>query len=233
VMKSSRVILGCLVSALLATAASAGWVPLTGEPVSLSSLQGGSLVFGDKELSEIELFGFGTEGAIAPNADSVFVQGGQDDVTGDYGLRFLLSWNAFSGQTVNANLNFKISVLPDYDDYFIKDVVLDITGSSATGTGGVNLGERVQNAEGDIIASLSCSKQYNDGGAYLTDYADFDPLKAIWIRSKDISITGGTGTGGAGHLSEFYQYYSQIPEPATMVLLGFGGLALLRRKCRT
>ena len=232
-MKSSRVILGCLVSALLATAASAGWVPLTGEPVSLSSLLGGSLVFGDKELSEIDVFGIGTGGAIAPDACSVFVQGGQDDVTGDYGLRFLLSWNAFSGQTVNANLNFKISVLPDYDDYFIKDVVLDITGSSATGTGGVNLGERVQNAEGDIIASLSCSKQYNDGGAYLTDYADFDPLKAIWIRSKDISITGGTGTGGAGHLSEFYQYYSQIPEPATMVLLGFGGLALLRRKCRT
>ncbi len=222
--------MGCLVIALLATAASAAWVPLT-DRVTLSSLlvQGSSFTFGDKEISEIELFGIGTGGAIAPDACSVFVQGGQDDVTGDYGLKFNLSWNAFSNQTVNATLSFKVSILPGYDEY-IKDVWLDITGSSATGTGGVNLGERVQNAEGDIIASLSCSKQYNDGGAYLTDYADFDPLKAIWIRSKDISITGGTGTGGAGHLSEFYQFYSQIPEPATITLLGLAGAIVLRRR---
>jgi hypothetical protein len=230
-MKSSIVILSCLISILLAAAASAAWVPLTGNPVPLSSLQGESLIFGDKEVSEFGLFGFGDGGALDPNPDKMFVQGGWDDATKNYGLRFLLSWNAFSGQTVNANLNFKISVLPGHDEY-IKDVVLDITGASATGTGGVNVSERVQNDRGDIIASLSCSKQYNDGGVYLKDDADFDPLKEIWIHSKDISITGGTGIGGAGHLSEFYQFYSQVPEPATLVLLGTAGIWIFTRKKR-
>jgi len=231
VMKSSRVILGCLVSALLATAASAVWEPLT-DRVTLSSLQGGgSLVFGDKEISEFELFGFGAEGALDPNPDKMFVQGGWDTSSGDYGLRFNFSWVAGSYQTVNATLSFKVSILPEYDDRFIKDVSMYLTGAGATGTGMVSVVETVWDAsfpEGNVIASLSCSKQDDDGGAYLVDSAEFAPLKEIWIFSKDISITGGTS--GTGHLSEFFQYYSQIPEPATVVLLGLGALGLIRRK---
>jgi hypothetical protein len=232
IMKNSKIILSCLISIMLATSASAAWVPLTGNPVPISSLPDRTLIFGDKKLSEIYVFGSGTGGAIAPDVNSVFVQGGQDNVTGNYGLWFLLSWNAFSGQNINATLNFKISILPGYDNYFIKDIEMDITGSSATGTGGVAVGETVWDApfpEGNIIASLSCSKQANDGGADLVDYAEFAPLKEIWIFSKDISITGGTD--GSAHLSGLFQFYSQIvPEPATMALLGLGSLVMLRRR---
>ena len=230
-MKNPKIILSCLISIMLATSASAAWVPLTGNPVPISSLPDGSLIFGDKMLSEVYVFGSGTGGAIAPDANSMFVQGGQDSITGNYGLWFLLSWNAFSGQTINATLNFKISILPGYDNYFIKDVGMDITGSSATGTGGVNVGETVWDAPfpgGNVIASLSCSKQANDGGAYLVDYAEFAPLKEIWIFSKDISITGGTN--GSAHLSGLFQFYSQVPEPATIVLLGTAGLWVFARK---
>lgn len=231
-MKRSRVLLSCLISIVFASAASAAWVPLT-NAVSLSSLSGGSLVVGDKEFSEIEFFGIGTDGAITPDADSVFVQGGWNDTTGDYGLRFLLSWSVVSGQAINADLNFKVSILPEYDDYFIKDIWLYLIGASATGTGGVHVGENVWDApfpEGNVIASLSCSKQDDDGGAYLVDYAEFAPLKEIWIHSKDISITGGTS--GSAYLSEFYQFYSQIPEPATLLLLGLGGLIVRKLKIK-
>jgi hypothetical protein len=127
-----------------------------------------------------------------------------------------------------------LSVLPGYDNYFIKDIEMDITGSSATGTGGVNVGETVWDAPfpgGNIIASLSCSKQADDGGAYLVDYAEFAPLKEIWIFSKDISITGGTN--GSAHLSGLFQFYSQIPEPATLVLLGTAGIWIFTRKKRS
>jgi hypothetical protein len=222
---------------MLATAASAAWIPLTGDPVSVSSLEGESLPFGDKELSEINLFGFGTGGAIPPDADSVFVQGGQNSVTGDYGLRFNFSWSAISNQIANTTLSFKVSILPGFDDYYIKDVWLNITGASATGTGGVHVGETVWDApffdpEGIIIASLSCSKEEDDGGADLVDYEDnFAPLKEIWIYSKDISVTGGTS--GSAHISEFYQFYSQIPEPTTLVLLGTAGVWILTRRKRS
>jgi hypothetical protein len=231
-VKNSKIILSCLISIMLATSASATWVSLTGNPVSINSLPDRTLIFGDKKLSEITVFGIGSGGAITPDANSVFVQGGQDDVTGNYGLWFLLSWNAFSGQNINATLNFRISVLPGYNNY-IKDVEMDLTGSSATGTGGVNVGETVWDAPfpgGNVIASLSCSKQQGDNGAFLVDYAEFTPLKEIWIWSKDISISGGTN--GSAHLSGLFQFYSQVPEPATIVLLGTAGIWIFTRKKR-
>jgi hypothetical protein len=232
-MKYSKIILSCLISIMLATAASAAWVPITGEPVPVSSLQDGSLIFGDKMISEIYLFGSSTGEAIKPDADSLYVQGGYDDVTGNYGLWFLLSWNAFSGQTVNATLNFKISVLPEYEDYFIKDVEMYITGASATSSGGVNVGETVWDApftEGEKIALLSCSVQ--ESGAKVHDRKEFEPLKEIWVFSKDISITGGTAPDGSGHLSGLFQFYSQVPEPATLMLLGTAGVWAIARKKR-
>ena len=232
VTKSSRVILCCLISIVLVNAASATWVPLTGEPCSISSLLGKSLIFGDKEFSEIELFGIGTGGAVAPNADSVFVQGGQDNVTGNYGLRFQLAGNAGSNQTANANLSFKISILPDYPGYFVNDVEMILSGVSANGTGVVNVSEAAWDAfpGGSVVALLSCSKQAGDNDAHLVDHAEFDPLKEIRIQSKDISISGGTGIDGAAHLSEFFQFYSQVPEPMTVCLLGVGALSLVSRK---
>jgi hypothetical protein len=234
--KNSKIILSCLISIMLATSASATWVPLTAE-VPLSFLQGGgSIIFGDKEISEFDMFSFSGGGALAPNPDAMFVQGGKNSITGDYGLKFNLSWSAISNQTVNATLSFKVSVLPGYDDALIKDVTMVITGSSVTGAGGVSIGETVWDAApfsgGNVIASLSSSKQYGDGGAYLSDHAEFAPIKEIWTWSKEISVTGGTSGSGLANLSEFYQFYSQtqIPEPATLVLLGLGTLSLFRRK---
>ena len=234
-MKRFRVLMSFVISIVLAGAASGQWIPLT-DSVTLSSLAGESLVFGDKEISEFHLFGDSSGGAINPNPDNMFVQGGQDDVSGDYGLKFNFSWNAASNQTINATLNFKVSILPlpEYDDYYITDVGMYITGASATDTGVVNIGEIAWDdfPGGSVVASLSCSKQAGDGGDFLVDHAEFAPLKEIWIQSKDVSITGGTGAGGSAHLSEFFQFYSQIPEPATFVLLGIGGLLALTRKGR-
>ncbi len=229
-MKNTKIILSCLISTLLVATASAAWVPLTGNPVSINSLPGGSLIFGDKMLSEITVFGIATGGAIAPDACSVFVQGGQDDVTGDYGLKFNLVWTVGPDQIINATLDFKVSILPGYDDYFIKDVWLDITGASANGTGVVNVGEDVRDEFNNPIVLLSCSAWQDSPAAYLKDYAEFTPVKAIWIHSKDVSISGGDS--GSAHLSEFYQYYSQIPEPATLVLLGTMGIWIFTRKKR-
>jgi len=232
-MKKHYSVLLLLTVIFITTAASAAWQSITGDPVSISSLQGNPFIFGDKKLANINLFGSSTGGAITPSTDSVFIQGGQDSTTGNYGLRFVLSWAAFSEpnkQTINADIQFSVSVLPGYN-YYIKDVEMALTGVSATGTGGVAIGETVLNGpfpDGDVIASLSCSKSANDHGAFLKDSDVFTPVKEIWIWSKDVSIS--SGTNGSAHISEFYQFYSQVPEPATISLLTIGALALLKRK---
>jgi hypothetical protein len=213
-------------------------IPLTGDPVSLESLDG-TLTVGDKVFSDISLFGIGSGGAIAPDEGSIFLQGVQDDVTGDIGLQFLLSWSAFSGQTVNANIDFKVAIVDDpaYENFFIKDVTMILLDASATTSGDVAASETVLDtppgpAQNPALASLSASKQDGDGGSQILDAAEFSLVKAIWV-SKDISITGGTASDGSAHLSGFYQFFSQIPEPATICLLGLGSLPLLRRRRKT
>lgn len=229
-MKSSRIILSCLISVVLATTASAGWVPVT-DKIPLSSLPGGSLVVGDKEFSEFNLDILIVDGgATVSDPNTMTVQGVQDVTTGDYGLRFNdFTWSVVSNQIITVDLSFKVSILPDpnYDDYFIKDVWLYLTGAGAAGTGVVNAGENVWDGfPGNQIASLSCSVW--DGGAKLADYAEFDPLKEIWIQTKYISVVGGDN--GSAHFSEFFQFYSQIPEPATLILLGTASIWIFTRK---
>ena len=227
--KSALVLLSLSISILIASSAQATWVPLTGSPIPISSIPAGGLMVEDKLFSEFELFGMATGGALAPSADSVFVQGGKNSDTDDIGLRFLVSWTAGSGQTISIpSLSYKVSVLPEGED--IKDVSMFLTVASATGTGLVIAGETVLDGPlGNVIASLEVSKQENDGGLNLKDYTEFNLIREIWIR-KGISITGGDAANGCASINEFFQFYSQIPEPATVVLLGLGALALIRKR---
>jgi len=209
-----------------------GGHPPGSDPVPLSSLPGGSLVVGDKEFSQFNLDIITVDGgALLPDPDMMTVQGVRDLDTNDYGLRFNdYSWSVGSGQTITVDLSFKVSILPDYDDYFIKDIWLYLTGAGATGTGVVSAGENVWDdfPGGNTIASLSCSKEAGDGGANLEDSAEFAPLKEIYIQTKYIFVSGGTN--GTAYFSEFFQFYSQIPEPATITLLGLAGAIVLRRR---
>lgn len=232
--KSATLLLTILISIFFVSTASAAWVPLT-ELEPISSLPGGVLVVGDKEFSGFEVTGIAQGGALIPNADSVLIQGGQDSETGNYGVRFRLDWTAGSNQTINANINFQVSILPDFDEWFIEDAVLFLAVAGATGTGVVSASENIYDADflGNSLAALSSSRETGDGGVNLIDSSYFQlggqpaQVKYIWVRTG-IIITGGTS--GTAQLSEVFELYSQVPEPATVLLLGLGALALLRKR---
>ena len=229
-MAKMRTLMALVLAMAVCSMAAAEWVPLPGDPVRLSELEQPYIV-GDKAFSDFEITGTGNGGALAPDASSIYVRGGQETVSGDYGLEFVLSLLAGTGQEVSAKLTFKVAVTPEAD-MMIKDVSGFFPDVSATGSGVVGISETVLNGpatEGDIIAQLEFSKQEDDGGVNLKDSADFEPVKEIWI-TKDISISGGDADNGSAHISGFFQLYSQVPEPATMCLLALGGLPLLRRR---
>jgi hypothetical protein len=235
-MYSSKFFLSCLITIVLTTAAPAAWVPLTGDFVSISSIPAGGLEVGDKVFSEFDVGGIATGGPPIPSEVTVLVQGGQNDATGDYGLRLRLAWNAGADQLINAHIHFKVSILPDgYDPYFITDATLWLATASSAGTGLVQASENIYDADfmGNSLLALAASAEDDDYGAFLMDSGDLmlhgnlAQFKEIWVRTG-VTVQGGS-EGSAG-LHEVFMLYSQVPEPATVLLLGFGALALLRKR---
>lgn len=235
--KSSLVLLSLSISILLAGASQAAWVPLTGDFIPVSSIPTGGLVVGDKIFSDFDVTGIAAGGAFLPGADSVLVRGGQNDVTGDYGLQFRLAWIVGTEQIINANIDFKVSIAPDYDPWYMEDAVLFLMTAGATGTGAVNATEIIYDSSfmGNSLAALDVSREFGDGGSDLINQSQFvldeEPVtaKEIWVETG-IIISGGTN--GTAQLTEVFMLYSQVPEPATIILLGLGSLALLRTRKR-
>ncbi len=172
-----------------------------------------------------------------PTADTLLVQGGYNDATGDIGLRLRLAWNAGTDQQINTAFNFKVSILPGYDPYYITDATLWLATASAAGTGLVSATENIFDSDfmGSCLASLGSSSKDDDYGVYLLDEsllcAEGAPtqVKEMWVRT---GVTVQGGTNGSAGLHEVFMLYSQIPEPATILMLGLGSLVLLRIRKR-
>jgi hypothetical protein len=217
---------------LITSSTQATWVSLTGDMIPISSVPAGGLVAGDKLFSEFEVTGIAEGGALTPNADSVLVQGGIEDDTGQYGLRFRLNWDVGSEQSINAGINFVVSILDGHDEWFIDGTNMVLSVAGATGTGVVSATETIWDGPmttRNRLATLNTSWQAGDSDLNLRDYASFAQTKQIWTRNG-ITITGGDN--GTAKLNEMFQMYNQIPEPVTLILLGLGSLTLLRIRKR-
>jgi hypothetical protein len=216
------------ISVLLASSAQAALVPI-------SDLQGGQLEYEDKLFSEFDVTGISDGGPPEPSAATVEVMG--TTMMGDHGLWIRLAWNSGVDQLINAQINFKVSILPDYDPWFIEDAMLLIPSAGATDDGLVTVTEAIYATEIPInpLAMLDCKREGGDGGVNLDDSSYFEggaQLKEIWVR-MGITVRGGYSPDpGTGSLTEIFVLYSQIPEPTTILLLGLGSLALLRIRKR-
>lgn len=229
-MKKSAVFsLIILINIFLLSSVQAAWVPLT-STMPISSIPAGGLVVDDKLFSDFLVDGLAQGGALKPTASTVFVQGGKESVTGDYGLKFFLDWDAGSNQSINVNIDYKVSILPGYASYFIDGAWTLLSLAGATGSGVVAATETLWDAPlpfGDWLATLSTSWQVGGSGLDLKDYANFAQVKQMWVNNG-FTVTGGLS--GTAKLNEVFQMYTQIPEPATLILLGLGSLALLRKR---
>ncbi|MHC4692716.1 MAG: hypothetical protein ACYS67_08235 [Planctomycetota bacterium] len=215
-------IIAILISITIFSTTYAGWAPLTGDLIPISSIPAGELVVGNKLFTDFTVSGFAYGGPPTPSPSTILVQGGQNEATGDYGIRLRFVCNAGSDQFINASINFKVSILTGYDRFFIQNATLWLATASAAGTGLVQATENIYDADfmGNSLTVLSNSVQEDDYGIFLTDssnfmlYGNIIEKKELWARTG-ITIQGGTN-GSAG-LHEVFLLYSQVPKTITIL----------------
>lgn len=166
---------------------------------------------------------------IGPDADGITVKGVMID--GDYGLFFQGGWFAGPGVLIDTSIGFSVEVM-DPNKWMVGNNMHLLNFGAAVG-GFVGITENVY-ATNPPSPSIANNFVYyiNSTTNDLDDPKTFSPAgqyKKVWVR-KDIAIGTALNANGVSQLSGFTQTFKQVPEPATMTLLGVGGLLAMRRR---
>jgi len=200
-------------------------------------IDAGGIRVGDKVFDLFTVNNSQSDGALAPDPSGIVVYGVQ--VSGELGLRFTGGWSAASGQVADTVIMFRVQA---DRPFLISDNSLWMDVYSARDGGQVSISENVfaANPLTGFTPSLADKFVYfaNRGDNQTYDHQEFTnaqgesvALPVIWVV-KDIVVGAGSRESGGAGLSQFYQTFSQIPEPASMMLLVVGGLLASVRKHR-
>lgn len=213
---------------------------------SLSEVnEAGGILVGDKLFDQFTVTTTQSVGAIAPGLDEIEVTGVLIDnplVHNELGLRFSGGWSAPKGKIADSTITFRISIVEPQrsQGFLIADNSLWMDAYGISGDGYVSISENVYAADPRLGPTPSVAKKlvFSDGETdQFFDHEDFmqnhqpAALAEIWVV-KDVIANGGTEVGSFGHLSQFYNTFSQIPEPASLGLMAIGLAAILVRRRR-
>jgi hypothetical protein len=198
-------------------------------------INAGGILIGDKLFSNFDVKTTKSVGAVAPGADAISITPIQvlkagTLFGGDYGMQFNGLWSAPAQGLADSTIEFLATIVAP--GYAFKDNALWITGKgvgSSVSPGFVSISESLYAEHPSTgIQSFADELVYYSTPTYRkdSDSANFAPITKMWVV-KDVGANGGIGVMGVAHLSEFYQTFSQVPEPGTLVMLfaGAAGLA--------
>jgi hypothetical protein len=238
----------CVFVAVLATLGSAGLASgeiITANPMASGSgtsysdttshtlsdiIAAGGIVIGDKLFDSFTAVTSKSVNAIASGADEIQITAVY--INGDYGFKVNGLWSAPAKQLADTTLTFRASILDAYiaKGFAFKDNTLWLSAygvSPNANSGCVSISENIYTSA-NLQNSIANEYVYyiNDADQWTLDAKTFATRPTqIWVV-KDIGAYGGIGTVGSAHISSFYQTFSQVPEPGTLALLSFTGMAM-------
>jgi len=191
-------------------------------------IDAGGIKIGDKSFTEWRVTTTTQGNGIAPQAGGISVTGVQ--ISGEYGMRFNGPWSASTGDLADTTIGFRVTA---DDPWLICDNTLAVAAFGADKGGMASISENVYAADPTKVFNSPVANKYvyyvNDTDYKAVDHKEFpSDYKDIWVV-KDVIVNGSTAVGATAHVSEFYQTFSQIPEPATLSLLVVGAVLTLAR----
>lgn len=175
----------------------------------LVALGSGGGILEDKFFSNFTYAGSAGGGAVALVASDITVV--PDATPFNPGFLFTASWAAGSGAFMDSLLQFDVKSL--------GNPISDISATMISGHVFSGIASVTENTtEGNILLFDSSL------GVHTSDTITFNPTMDTIHVSKDIGVNGGTE--GLATISGVTNHFSEVPEPATMLLLGSGLLGM-------
>jgi len=192
-------------------------------------MDAGGVKIGDKTFTEWRVTSTTQGNGLAPQAGAISVTAVQ--IGGEYGMRFNGPWSAATGDLADTTIGFRVTA---DDPWLISDNTLAVTAFGADKGGMASISENVFSADPTKTFSTPVANKYvyyiNDANFKAVDHKVFvQALKDVWVV-KDVVVNGSSAAGASAHVSEFYQTFSQIPEPATLSLLIAGAVVVVSRR---